>query len=254
MRGEGARVVADEFCEACGERVERLGDDRRCPSAHGAGTVGAGEAEEIRRVLARARDRGDAPATETSADPETFAEAARLDAPSGVEFDRARPGRMREPPPGMQRVVETIFVDDVASTYDRLEVELRGDERRSEHAFLKARADRAAENYFLAHRLMATAKLERTAFEVENQVVFGAAREAARKSLLDEADRKKAAKESTKAVTDADVDARAATMFPDAFTAYEKAKRKLELAVRALEALAEAWQIRARMLSAMIAT
>jgi hypothetical protein len=158
----------------------------------------------------------------------------------------------RRPEPGVQRgasdvsalredlgrVVETVWVDDIHDEWHKLEAELRLGDKRTEHAYAQRALERCAHNAYRAHRLYITAKRARDAWEAENEPVFAAMWTAATHALQAEKDQGVRSKQ----ITDADVRARCATLFPDQWLAQEDRRRAIELTVKSLERLADIWQ------------
>lgn len=133
------------------------------------------------------------------------------------------------------RLVETIWVDDIHSTWKELEKALELGEKRSEHAHVIRALDKAGKRADRAYRLYLTAKLARDKWEAENESVWGGMWSKATASLQHEKDTGVRSKQ----ITDADVKARVATLYPDEYRAQEERRRSVELTVRALERLAD---------------
>lgn len=167
--------------------------------------------------------------------------------------ESARPATEKDVRPDLARVVEKVWVDDVEATYDRLEAALRAGEKRSERPFLHEALDDSSQNYYLAQRLSATAKLERSRWELENAVVFADMRSKAIQSLNEEKDDRKARGEPVgKAISEADVEMRASVLFHEKWKEQKMHRERVERTVDLLEQLASAWQFRCNALRDMI--
>lgn len=164
------------------------------------------------------------------------------------DFEVAQAAKMSPLRPDVARVMETIFVSDVAKDYKPLEEELHLGDDHSDRGSLIRRLARAPVHYRKAHKLLITAKREREAWEKRNAVIFGAMWQAANKELQDEKDQKI----RNKQITDADVSAKAAVIFGDEWTVQEIARYEAKLMIDSLENLVETWGIEARALEAML--
>jgi hypothetical protein len=147
------------------------------------------------------------------------------------------------------QIVETVFVQNMHADWKKLRAALRIGVDRSDHGTLQQALDNAEHYAHLAHRLMITAKIEFDRWEAENAVVFGAMWNDANKALQNE----KTAGNRSKQITDADVKAKCATLYPDDWAAQEKKRRQVKLTIDSLENLAEVWASRCRSLQAMLA-
>lgn len=137
----------------------------------------------------------------------------------------------------LKQVVETIFVDDIMAEWKSLERALELGDKRTEHAHVLIALDKAARRADRAFRLYLTAKMAREKWEAENEPVWGAMWDQAVRALQAEKD----AGTRSKQVTDADVKARVAVLFPDEYRAQEEKRRAVEFTVKSLERLADIW-------------
>ena len=97
--------------------------------------------------------------------------------------------------------------------------------------------DKAARNADRAFRLYLTAKQAREKWEAENEPVWAAMWSEATKSLQSE----KESGQRAKQITDADVKARVATLYPDQYRDQEDRRRAIEFTVKSLDRLADIW-------------
>lgn len=168
--------------------------------------------------------------------------------PSPFKFESANAAKEDKLREDLDKIVETVFVNDVHETWKRLREALVIGEKRSDHGTLQKALDKAEENAYDAHRLWITGKVEWERWERENDVVFGAMRSEATASLQKE----KEDGVRSKQVTDADVTARIATLFPDEFQAQEFRRAKVKATIASLESLAVRWDSRCRTLGTML--
>lgn len=180
---------------------------------------------------------------------ETSAQLAKeLDASQPTVWDNANQAEEDPLDPEFERIVTKIFVDHPLEEYERLETALRIGEKRSDRGTVNKALDEAEANARTAHRLWMTAKVEHQRWELENQVLFGAMRAEATKTLQREKDQKL----RNKQITDADVEATCALLFPDEYKHQEVKRRKVEAMVKSMENLCECWMSRCRSLQAML--
>lgn len=148
---------------------------------------------------------------------------------------------------GMERLVERTFVDDPEKVYERLESSLKVGEKRSDRGTLLRELDEAESNARDAFKLWRTAQLVVKQWEHENQVVNSAMRSEATRAL--EAEKKNGLR--TKQVTDADVEAMVAAMYPEEHKAQQARRLKVHSLERNCENLNELWSSRCRTLAVM---
>lgn len=159
--------------------------------------------------------------------------------------NKAKVAKLR---PDLDQIVEVVFVNDMHETWKKLREGLAIGEKRSDHGTLQKALDYAEKRAHDAHRLYVTAKIERDRWERENEVIFGAMWSGANHDLQKE----KNDGLRSKQITDADVKARIATLYPDEFQAQETRRAKIKATVESLEDLAEQWKSRCRTLQTML--
>jgi hypothetical protein len=150
----------------------------------------------------------------------------------------------------LEKIVETNFVVDLHESWLKLRAALVIGEKRSEHGTLNKALDEAEENAHLAHRVYVTAKIEREAWERENDTVWGAMWSEANKSLQKEKNEGLRAKQ----LTDADIKARVATLYPEEYQEIEVRRARIKATVDSLEDLAVQWKSRCKSLNTMKGT
>ena len=149
---------------------------------------------------------------------------------------------------GFLAVVESLWVTNVQSTYDTLEAALTVGDQRTDYGSVMRSLDEAERYARIAHKLWISGKLEKKRWELDNDVVFGAMRSEANRSLQ----REKENGLRSKLITDADVESRCATMFCDEWRAQEVARYKVHLMVDSLGNLAELWVSRCKSLQVIL--
>ena len=201
------------------------------------------------KAASAASDRSDATPEPEEKSEETPAEKPELRTPENpFKWPSANAPKEKGLRDDLGRIVETIYVKDIFAEWKALEAALELGEKRSEHAHAQAALDKAAGLAYRAHRLYLTARAAREAWEMENEVVFGAMWSAATRDLQQEKEQGLRSKQ----ITDADVKNRVATMFPDEYRAQETRRRDVEFTVKSLERLAEIWMGRQRDLQALV--
>jgi hypothetical protein len=164
-------------------------------------------------------------------------------------FEHANRARLAE---GFQQIVETIFValPDVKREYDRLVAQLRVGERRSDNATLREALDDAEDNARRAHALYLTARTEQERFELDAEPAGAAMWEKATRVLQQEKDQGLRSKQ----ITDADVRAMAATLFPDEWRSHNLRLAEVKKMVEGCQHLAELWKRRCSSLETLLQT
>lgn len=179
---------------------------------------------------------------------ELHPDQAADDEPLPFNFESANAPRKAKLREDLDKIVEVVFVNNMQETWERLRKALVIGEKRSDHGTLQQALDRAEKNAHDAHRLYVTAKVEHQRWERENDVVFSAMWSKANRSLQKEKDDGLRSKQ----ITDADIKARMATLWPDEYSAQETRRAKVKATVEALEDLAEQWKSRCRTLQTMM--
>jgi hypothetical protein len=152
--------------------------------------------------------------------------------------------------PAMSRIVERTFLadDELEDADVRLTKALSIGERRGDYGTVMKALDEAEDHARLAMRLSLSAKLQRTRFELDAEVVAAAMRTEAVHAL----DEEKRTGGRTKQVTDADVVSKMASLFTDEWQSLADERRRLELTDRRLEHQVENWSSRCRSLQAIV--
>lgn len=167
---------------------------------------------------------------------------------------------------GYERIVASVFdMPEPHEEYQRLRTELDlGAVRpsRADYGTVVDALDRAEQNAQRAVELLVNFELAHEAFEMDALVVSGPLREAATQRLEEEkresfelAKKEMGSKApSGKQITEADVAAAVASMFPDEWRDVSLRRTEVKGALDAAKSLATRWQERARDLRAMVST
>lgn len=178
------------------------------------------------------------------------AKATPFGSPQGETVVRS-PDADRLPTIGrhFDEVTEKLFdsVGDPRESYRQLEEDLSL-KKALTPGVLQQALNFSEDNARKAHAMYVVARAEYTTFEAEMDAVVEAMRDTATAALQDEKDKK----QRSKAITDADVRGRAATMFPDEWTRAVERRAKGASMLDHLKRLADLWQNRCYSLSTML--
>jgi len=152
--------------------------------------------------------------------------------------------------PDFERIVETVYAVDAWREFEDLERNIEIGDGRGDYATVREHLDGAERRARRAHALYLSAKLELLKFETECEKVTAAMRQKATDALQDE----KRDGDRRKAITDADVRAKMAEMFPEEFGHQEIKLAKLKGAVAHLERIADLWKGRPYTASTILST
>lgn len=170
------------------------------------------------------------------------ASAARGEARAASPF-----GAMPQPGPGYDRITERIFdLPDPDAEYEELERALSLGTR--EHDSVFEALDRAQHNARRAHRLYVCARVDAERFNLDADVVEAAMRTQALHAL----EQDKLAGVRTKQITDADVGAKIAALFPDEHRDLAERRIKSRKMLEQLETFAKLWSSRCYSLASML--
>lgn len=143
---------------------------------------------------------------------------------------------------------ESVFtLNDPDGEYKHLETSISLREALTPNALMTA-LNEAEDNARRAHKLYVVANADYERFERECEPIVEGMRDAANRELQSEKD----AKLRSKAITDADIRGRAATMFPDEWRAIDSRRIKASGMLTHLKALAELWKNRCYSLNGML--
>lgn len=146
------------------------------------------------------------------------------------------------------RIRESVFtLADPDGEYKHLEEGISLREALTPGALMTALND-AEDNARRAHKLYVVARADYERFERECEPIVEGMRDAANRELQAEKDQKL----RSKAITDADVRGRAATMFPDEWRNIDTRRIKANGMLEHLRALAELWKNRCYSLNGML--
>lgn len=191
---------------------------------------------------------GRAVARAASREADAVTRAAGVVVAAGAQSSAPFAGPMPEPGEGYARIVERVFsLPDPDAEYEALERALVLGTR--EFDSIHDALDHAEDNARRAHRLFVAAKLDYERFVADADVIEGAMRTEATADL--QAEKESGAR--TKQITDADVRAKCAALFPDEFRDLAERRTSAKLAVEHLERFADLWVSRCRSLGGMLA-
>ena len=152
--------------------------------------------------------------------------------------------------PGYERIQTRLFTIDVEAESAYLEEHLRLPKpaHLADYAILIGALDEAEDCSRRAHRVYVNAKLTLVSFEADLEVLDGTMRDTA----MDRLTQQKASGERAKAITNDDVRAMIASLFPDEVRAQAERRAKAKLMVEHFEWIAQCWKARARELDTML--
>lgn len=189
--------------------------------------------------------------------PATAAAEELRDAVKAEDFSEFAPpkgaGALRIPgtDAGLERIAERLYKIDIAETAKHLAGEIRVGEKRGDFGTLQRVVDDAVANAKAANALYLNAKALFEEWEAEASIVMAPIRSVATAALQAE----KAAGERSKAITDADVEAKMAALYPDEFKAHAVKRAKLKGTVEHLQNDSELWaKQRCKHVDTMLAT
>jgi hypothetical protein len=152
--------------------------------------------------------------------------------------------------PDFARIVESVYASDAFADYDDLEKNLEVGEQRGDYLTLREHLDKAEMRARRAHKLLLGAKLERSNWERDAEVTAAGMRRKAAEELEDE----KADGTRKKMITDADVTARVAELFPDEWRAQEQMRHKIKGTESTIEHLVGQWNSKPFSLKTLLET
>jgi hypothetical protein len=159
-------------------------------------------------------------------------------------------GRVAVMPPEFRAIVERVFtMDSPKAVYDQVLDALRPVRAsRVDRGTVIELLDAAQQTAVDARQLLAHAKVTQELFDIDSRVVIGAMREQAIARLEEE----KSAGTRKKAITEADVEGAAATMFPEAWRDAARQVVEAKQTTATMEALVDRAVDRARDLRAIL--
>ena len=151
--------------------------------------------------------------------------------------------------PSFERILTTTFKIDVWGDYSQLEDDLKiGGRGYTDHETLAKALDGAEDNARKAHKLYCAARVEQERFELDAKAIEGAAR----RPVLRELQAEKEVGQRTKQITEADVEARMFTEYPDEFKRLSLSRLKFRKMVEHMSKLSELWTSRCRTLQTLL--
>ena len=165
---------------------------------------------------------------------------------NGVQEDGSIGPRLSE---DFEQIVARVFNVDALREYERLEAELKLGEQRGDYGSLQKALDEAEDNARIAHKIWVSAKAEHEKFERDFEVIQAPMWSEANAFLQEQKD--KGAR--SKAITDADVKARAAELYPDEYRANAVRAARVKGMVEQTKKLSELWTNRCATLATLLA-
>ena len=151
-------------------------------------------------------------------------------------------------PRAVEQIIESVFRVDYEAEWKRLHENLVVGEERGDSGTVTRSLDFAEDNARSAHKLWVNMKLEYERYKTEREVIWGTMRAEATAALQAEKDQGS----RDKRLTEADVTAKIAEMYPDEFRDVEIRKKKFELAVEHAGAFSDLWSSKCRSLQTML--
>jgi len=237
--------IVGQFCEVCGHQQYLSLGGTTCVNGHGGmGGVDESVAKKIRTK--RAGEAGEALAEEMKSAQEKE-DRDEVVARNPLAWESAnRPKRVNYDP-HFGGIIEKIVVAEPLKEYEALEAALHLGDKIGDHGAVARSLDKAESFARRAHRLWQAAALERRRWERDNEVVFAAMRSMATRSLQSEKEQKVRSKQ----ITDADVEARVASLYPDEWREQEGKRDRMKSMVDSMQNLAEVWMSRCRTLQTL---
>lgn len=189
--------------------------------------------------------------------PATVAAEELRDEVEKEDFSRFAPpkgsgvGKIPGTDPGLERIAERLYKINIAETAQHLAEEIRVGNKRSDYATLQRVVDDAVANAKAANALYLNAKALFEEWEAEAAIVMAPMRSEATAALQAE----KNAGERNKLISNADVEAKMAALYPDEFKAHAVKRAKLKGTVEHLQNDSELWaKQRCKHVDTMLAT
>ena len=171
--------------------------------------------------------------------------------PSGLDDALSAPRKYNSPElhPAYARIIKTTFNFDPEKVYDELNEKLRYNKPIRDMGYLELSEalDEAARLHRDASRLHAHAKVTLAVFEADCEAMSGDMRAQASNQLKAEKE-----KSGGKQITDGDVTARMASLFPDEYRRQTRTKAEAKASAGDLENLVEIWKMRRREIDTML--
>lgn len=248
------------YCEQCCRNG--LAEPQRSVPSGEVCKFGHGNADGLTRSEAGIPD--PSAGEDTSPSPAAEEDIPLFEGPDG------KPQKAKEPalPPGFNGIITSMHIHDVEDTYRRLRDALKlGDSARNDKGKLREALDTAEDHAREAHLLYCNAVIEAERYTVDAEPVYGAMWNSATEwlecyeHLEDEeeettegvkAKRKKA--KPRKNITNEDVKAKAAAMYPDQWRRHHSGLKKVKVMVEHMKELADIWSQRCKTLNTLLST
>jgi hypothetical protein len=152
--------------------------------------------------------------------------------------------------PELEAMVSRIVLpaEQIVPLFERLEQRLKLGDRRTEYGHILEALDEAEDCCRAANRLLVTTQVNRREWELENEGTLAVLRSEATRALQAE----KASGERTKQITEGDITAKVAELFPDEYRVQAMRGEHLKRLTESIENLSEVWASRCRSLNTML--
>lgn len=182
------------------------------------------------------------------------------------EDSDGRPEGFQEPKlhRGFACIIESMHVLDPEAEYKRLRDALKlGDAARNDKGKLREALDNAEDNARAAHLLYCAAVIEADRYDIDATPVFGkmwgdAVEQLEKHEHLEDEEEETSGKrkraKARKNITNEDVRAKAAAMYPDQWRRHHIGVKKVKLMVEHVKELADQWQSRCKSLNTLLGT
>jgi hypothetical protein len=207
--------------------------------------MGIKKRSEVRGSLPPVEESAKSAAEELHAGSEKDGVEAARAARNPLAWESANKAKSPDYDPEYGGIIEKLIVEHPLKEFEILETALRLGDKRGDHG-ITARALDDAETYARrAHKLWQGAILERRRWELDNEVTFAAMRSEATRSLQHEKEQGIRSKQ----ITDADVEARISSLYPDEWRSQEIRRLRMKSMVDSMGNLVECWMSRCRSLA-----
>lgn len=256
-------------CEDCGEPQRTTPSGESCKNGHG-GARGLLISEFNARMQERGRFPKVEPISEQGPTPKQVAMIHQaLETPTPVDnesvkaliprVDDVLSHKVVNPldqsfkpdlPPAYGRIVRTLFAFNPDAVFDELEASMRLPKPMRDMGYLELSEllDQASRHHVNASKLYADAKVKLALFEADCLAISGDMRKQASDQLKKEKDEAKGGK----MITEGDVEARIAQIFPDEFRRQTKLRNEMKATVGHFETFVKSWELRRRELDTML--
>lgn len=246
-------------CEICGEPQRKTPSGATCANA-GHGGVNGVLISEFKALKQEQSFKSDIESKKTDSMfgpfPSVDSVVSRPNNPTtqsnALDDSLAAPRQTKSPdlPPAYGRIVRTLFAFDPDKVFDELEAAMRLPKPMRDMGYLELSEylDQASRHHVNASKLHADAKVKLALFEADCLAISGDMRKQASVQLKAEKDEAKGGK----MITESDIEARIAQIFPDEFRRQTKLRNEMKATVGHFETYVRSWELRRRELDTML--